>query len=267
MKVGDIVRRDAVTVAEDDSLHLAGDIMAWSGTRYLPVVRGQALVGMLSERDILAYRVRTGERGDWRQAPVEVAMRSPPTTVDCDESLLEAAHRMAEHRVGSLPVVVGERLVGVISASDLLAVDLATQREARTPATAEEAMTAVPETVRPGEGLVEAAARMSRRGARHLPVVDGDGAVIGMLSEQDVRDAIGDLTRLGSDPRQRTGVASLRVGEVMTRPALIARRGQSVEEVAALFTSGDVSAVPVVDEAGRAIGMVSYVDLVCGLTR
>jgi len=56
-------------------------------------------------------------------------------------------------------------------------------------------MTRAPTTAAADDNLIDAAARMADRNVRHLPVVDGEHHVIGMLSDRDVRTQVGDSSR------------------------------------------------------------------------
>jgi CBS domain-containing protein len=115
-------------------------------------------------------------------------------TLDPATSLVEAARRMNERRVGAVVVTEGDRLVGIVTERDVL----------RAVATGvvdgpvADAMTRSPETVAPDESAGQAAALMIHGGFRHLPVVDG-GDVVGMVS-------IRDLVRVTVDDEAPRGV-------------------------------------------------------------
>lgn len=96
-------------------------------------------------------------------------------------SLREAARRMVERGVGSIVVLEGDRLVGILTERDVLRVFARGDDEARVQAV----MTRNPETVEPDESLAQARLVMLHGGFRHLPVVEG-GSVVGMLSLRDL---------------------------------------------------------------------------------
>jgi CBS domain-containing protein len=109
-------------------------------------------------------------------------------------SLVDAARRMHERRVGAVVVLDGERLVGIVTERDIL-------RAVATGAiggSVSDAMTHGPDTIGPEESAGQAAALMIHGGFRHLPVVDGN-AVVGMLS-------IRDLVRVSVDDEAPRGV-------------------------------------------------------------
>ena len=110
---------DLLAVGEDDTLAAAAHKMTWAHCRHLPVVRDHRVLGVLSERDILAW-LGAGHRLDGPSDLVRAAMVAPATVASPDEDVGEVAARMLSHRVGCLPVVVGGKLVGMVTRGDLL---------------------------------------------------------------------------------------------------------------------------------------------------
>jgi len=122
-------------------------------------------------------------------------------------------------------------------------------------------MTHVPVTAAADDNLLDAAARMADRNVRHLPVIDGERRVVGMLSDRDVRTLVGDASRPLRPDDAKVRLRSLRVNDAMTRDAFVVRQNAPFAEVAKVFTDQRVGAVPVVDEADRLVGIISYVDV------
>jgi acetoin utilization protein AcuB len=130
MRVKEIMSRPVVTIKPAASCLTALRQMRETHVRHLAVVdNGGALVGMVTDRDLrhhlftpAAYRELgvTGVDTLLARASVRDVMSSPPFCVGADGELAEAAQRMREHRVGSLAVVDGRRLVGIITETDLL---------------------------------------------------------------------------------------------------------------------------------------------------
>src|SRR5579884_1356748 len=105
-------------------------------------------------------------------------------------SLKEAARLLLEHRISGVPIVDDRRrLVGVLSESDLVAKEggedssEASKLEARL---AGEAMTAPAKTIAPWRSVASAAAQMLAEGVNRLPVVDGDGRLVGIVTRADL---------------------------------------------------------------------------------
>ena len=102
---------------------------------------------------------------------------------------------------------------------------------------------------------------MAARNVRHLPVVDGERHVVGILADRDVRTVLGDSSRLPGRGDAPVRMQSLRVGDAMTRDAFIVRQDAPFADVVRIFTDQRVGAVPVVDDGDRLIGIISYVDI------
>ncbi|MCC6765691.1 MAG: universal stress protein [Deltaproteobacteria bacterium] len=113
-EVGELMRAVPITIAPDATLEEARGKMAQHRIRHLPVVEDGKLVGMLSNVDLGPHV------GHLARTKVNAAMTSDPTTVGTGVDAATAARLMLERRVRALPVVDGERVVGVISASDIL---------------------------------------------------------------------------------------------------------------------------------------------------
>jgi CBS domain-containing protein len=110
------------------------------------------------------------------------------------DPLRAAANRMWSQQTGSLLVMDGPRLLGIVTERDVMK---AVARGADLDATPVSAvMTTTVLTVSPDTSLHEAARHMATRWIRHLPVVDG-GEVVGMVSQ---RDLCGVLAALGTEP-------------------------------------------------------------------
>jgi acetoin utilization protein AcuB len=120
MKVRDVMTTDNLfTIGEDDSLAAAAHRMTWTPCRHLPVVKDGEVVGMISERDILAW-IGAQRRLDGPSDVVRAAMVAPASVASPDEDIGEAAARMLSYRIGCLPVVTNGRLTGMLTRGDLL---------------------------------------------------------------------------------------------------------------------------------------------------
>jgi CBS domain-containing protein len=128
------------------------------------------------------------------EATVSEIMQPAPVTVRADDSLDMIEDLMSLGRVRHLPVVDGERLVGVVSLRDLLAHSLTRAldfepRQRRVflkSVGVREAMSERLFTVRPDDPVKKAAETMLRHRIGCLPVVDPHGALVGIVTETDL---------------------------------------------------------------------------------
>ena len=115
---------------------------------------------------------------------IREAMTSSPTTVEPSTSAREAAGLMQSKDVGSLPVVDGDRLVGMITDRDLALRLVGEGKSADTPVGELASKDVV--TIDPQQGLDEAARLMAEHQLRRLPVCEEDGKLVGILAQADV---------------------------------------------------------------------------------
>ena len=101
--------------------------MTLGHVRHMPVVQGGRLVGVVSERDLLraSLSVLSGHPDSERRAflhVVEIArvMSTPPIVIEPEATIDEAALIMAEKKIGCLPVLDHDRLVGMVTETDVL---------------------------------------------------------------------------------------------------------------------------------------------------
>jgi CBS domain-containing protein len=138
MRVRDIMRRKVVSIGAEDTLRILHDIMQIGNVRHLPVVRAGALVGVVSQRDLFHASLSSliGIPSDEQNlflegVPISEVMSSPPVSVEPDTPLPEAARLMAERKIGCLPVVEDQKVVGIVTETDMLRLcaDLLASRE------------------------------------------------------------------------------------------------------------------------------------------
>jgi acetoin utilization protein AcuB len=129
MLVRDYMTTELVTVQETDTLLDATMFFVRSTFRHLPVVRGRQLVGVITERDVKQYApsVLSGISAEdynsiMETTPISRVMARSPITVRPEQSVLEAAKLLYAKRLGCLPVIQDNELVGIITTTDMLKV-------------------------------------------------------------------------------------------------------------------------------------------------
>ncbi|MCU0723885.1 MAG: CBS domain-containing protein [Planctomycetes bacterium] len=131
-RVGDLMKTGVVTTSPNTTARDAWRIMEKNRIRHLPVVVGDRLVGILSERELYLYLTTYAilgggkepghpEASDLVGIRIEAIMSRDPLTVGAGHALEDAARLMAHHRLSALPVVEGDkRLVGILTTQDIL---------------------------------------------------------------------------------------------------------------------------------------------------
>ena len=123
----DIMQREVVTLDADDRLDLADDLMRLGRIRHLPILSHGRLVGILSQRDLFRAAVSSllqlsrPAQQEWLAAvPIRAVMTTDVVTIAPDLPARDAVARLLERKIGCLPVVDGDALVGLVSETDCL---------------------------------------------------------------------------------------------------------------------------------------------------
>ncbi len=126
-QLSEIMHRDLVTVDKRASLRRARRILDQHRIRHLLVVDGKRLVGIVTDRDIRTAApsskspLTMAEREEFMdELKVVEVMSRRLITASPDTSVREAARVMVSEKIGCLPVVIGNQLVGIVTESDLL---------------------------------------------------------------------------------------------------------------------------------------------------
>jgi CBS domain-containing membrane protein len=126
--VADVMNTDVFTLSRNDKLSIAENLMKQQRIRHIPVLDSDGvLCGILTQRDlfrgILLRSLGYGSRAEQKMLDsfsIKDAMHDEVLTVSPQSTLSEAANLMLSNKVGCLPVVDGERLVGMISEADFV---------------------------------------------------------------------------------------------------------------------------------------------------
>jgi CBS domain-containing protein len=127
MQVRQLMSGDVVTLEAGTTLDIADDIMTLKRIRHLPVLDNEILVGVVTQRDlfraglssILEFRKHAVK--EWlAQIQVREVMTENLVTIGPDASVEDAVALMVDHKIGCLPVVAEDKLVGLLSETDCL---------------------------------------------------------------------------------------------------------------------------------------------------
>jgi len=103
---------------------------------------------------------------------------------------------------------------------------------------------------------------MAQNGIRHVPVVDEDNKLIGIVSDRDVRSALPfRYLQEGISPEEKAKLQGLRAKDMMTRKVFTISPGYTIQDALLMIQNAKVGALPVVDEEGRLKGILSVRDL------
>jgi CBS domain-containing protein len=280
-----VMTQDVVTLDPGMTVAAAWELMLERVIKAMPVVdKKRRVLGMLTDEDLiqraglqqhLSVAVRIDETtineqlATLRTSPLKVAdvMTKPAITAQIGESLGAAAARMAKHGIKRLPIVDDSgKLVGVVARIDVLRqlIDRETRSQKFQPPTGalqtvQQVMYTEIPTVSVEANLVSIVAALLETGLRRLIVVDGQNRPVGLISDSDVvsriqlRERRGVLAALRGGPAPASKVTAK---DLMSPGVLDARPDTPLVEAAGQMLSQKRKWLVVVDEAGKAVGLV-----------
>jgi CBS domain-containing protein len=127
--IREIMNSPVLSISSQSTLLQAALTIRRTGYRHLAIVDQDRLVGILTERDVnrfapsLLSKVSQEEYNEiFEKTPIERVMTRNPMTVGPETSVREAAHILQVRKIGCLPVVENDRLVGIVTVTDMLRV-------------------------------------------------------------------------------------------------------------------------------------------------
>ena len=127
-------------------------------------------------------------------------------------------------------------------------------------------MSPAPLTVSPQTPVLEALRLLKERGFRRLPVVEGS-KLIGMVTDKDLKDAMPSKATTLSVWEMNYLLAKLTVREVMASPVLSVNSLETIEDAALRMQERKLGGMPVLDNAGALVGILTITDVLGALVR
>jgi CBS domain-containing protein len=257
-EIGKIMVSDVVTISPESTLYEAAKIMGENRIGSLIVVKYMTPVGIITERDLLrevADKEIALEK-DWltggasiKEEKVEKIMSYPLITISRKSSIKEAAQMMIEKKIRRLGVTESGKLVGIVTAADLIRC---------LPETPESMHVWFEVDYFMSKGIITADEETSVEGVAKIMGEKGVGSVIvtshgepiGIFTERDL------LTKFLAKDRS----LKIEVGKVCSSPLITAPLGISIHDAAAIMTSKRIKRLPITKEEKLA-GILSARDL------
>ena len=132
MKVKDWMTPDPKSVQANDPMKTAVRLVVENRIRHLPVVMGDSLVGIISDRDlkrampsIVAGATAEEYQSFMERTTIDQVMTADPLACAPEDELVDVVRQFCENKVGAMPVVDGDRLVGIVTQTDMMQAFLA----------------------------------------------------------------------------------------------------------------------------------------------
>jgi len=257
-EIEQIMTQEVVTITPENTLYEAARIMGEKHIGSLIVMKYDTPVGVITERDLLREVVarEIGLEKDWlvggvtiKEEKVEEIMSYPLNTISLTSSIKEAAQMMIEKKIRRLAVREHGKVVGIITASDLI-----------------RSLPEVPETMHvwfevdyfmskrvitvDEETPVDSVAKIMGEKSIGSVIISSHGEPIGIFTERDL------LTKFLAEDRS----LKIEVGKACSSPLITAPMGISVHDAALIMTSKHIRRLPITRE-GELVGILTARDL------
>ncbi|MBN2297771.1 MAG: CBS domain-containing protein [Deltaproteobacteria bacterium] len=127
IKVKELMKSQVVTIGPQEAIKYAIDKMNTGRFRRIPVIEKGRLTGIITDRDIrqalnspVIFHERVYNEYLLKEIKVESCMTPDPITISPGAEIIEAAQLMEMRKIGGLPVVENDSLIGIITLSDLM---------------------------------------------------------------------------------------------------------------------------------------------------
>lgn len=116
-------------------------------------------------------------------------------------------------------------------------------------------------TVTPDTSMMKASKLMKENGVRRLPVLDASGKVVGIVSDRDLKEASPSKATTLDMHELYYLLSEIKIKDIMTRDPVCVRPDQTIETVALLLVERHIGGVPVVEEDGKLVGIITDSDI------
>jgi len=253
------IMRNVTTITPDSTLYEAARIMGKKHIGSLIVIKYETPVGIITERDLLREVVdeEIALEKDWlaggatiKEEKVDKIMTYPLITISVNSIIKEAAQTMIEKRIRRLAVRESGKVVGIITATDLIRSLPRVPEKMQVWSEVDYFMT---------EGTINADAEMSVENVAKIMgkksigsvIIVSHGEPIGIFTERDL------LTKFLAKDKS----LKIEVGKACSAPLITAPLGISVHDAAIIMTSKHIKRLPITKN-GKLVGMLSARDLI-----
>lgn len=282
MRIMNYATRDVVTLSPGDSIDRAISIMEERGFHHLIVRSDRRVTGMVSDRDILlstGWMLAVERQADPSQprsviGPTLIGqiMSSPVHCAVPTLGAYEAARIFVERKIGALPIVDGDVLLGILTQTDLLH---GLRDHFRMDDLADKVLDSQISTLMhprvvsttPTSAIFEVVSIFRHHHIRHVPVV-ADGKLIGILSDRDVRRAIGwaHIRDMQAEAQSRVFESPVFVENIMQRDVRTVAPGDTVRVALSRMLESRIHSLPVV-QGDQLAGIVTQTDFLNAVAR
>ncbi len=253
------IMRHITTINPESTLYEAARIMGEKHIGSLIVIKYETPVGIITERDLLREVADKGIalEKDWlaggttiKEEKVEKTMTFPLITISLKSSIKEAAQMMIEKKIRRLAVRESGKVVGIITATDLIRSLHEFPKKMQVWSEVDYFMSKGTITADEETSVENVAMIMGKKSIGSVIIIS-HGEPIGIFTERDL------LTKFLAKDRS----LKIEVGKACSSPLITATLGISVHDAATIMTSKHIKRLPIAKN-GKLVGMLSARDLI-----
>lgn len=255
-----------ITVTPDTRLTEARRLMDENKIRALPVIQEGVLVGIVTRRGLLRLDLSQLDLQAWQKTTflseirVKEVMSAKPITASPSSRIPKVARVMLENKITAVPVVSDERLVGILTNSDMMRFIISECTSSNQKASVENVMTDEVVTIQEDTSLLEAHRLMGTMRIRSLPVFQDD-QLVGLVTRTNLMSS--DLPRVAARNNQELSfmVLTQPVEKIMSRDLITIRSDASITDAARLMLDYKIHCLPVLNADNKLVGILTESDL------
>lgn len=257
MQIKNLMSENLITIDKDQNLSDALKLLRKHNISRLPVTNNKELVGIVSERDIANKLGSSKSEGmPASRFHISSVMVKDVITVLETMQLGDVAELMLENGIGSVPVVSGEGMIGIVSKADFvtLAVGIAFDK-----ITVKEIMTGDVVAVSPTDRLIHARRLMIDAHIGRVPVIE-EGELKGIITSKDLMRAFIDFRKNVPEKHQKSQIKEVLVEDIMSSNPSSVSKKMSISDVSKIMIETGFNGLPVVED-GKVIGIITQTDI------
>ena len=258
LTVGEVGTKSVLKLGKNDTIYNALKELRKRKTDRALIYEGENLVGIVTKKDVIRKIPLT--KSKFKRLPItqlhlSSIMSSPVFTLPHNASVLKAARIMLEKNISSIPVIRGPQVIALFTKWDIANLLVKSRVPVR------DIATYPVKVISKYSSIIHARRLIIDEGISTLPVIDDRNNLVGILTIDELTDALVDLINILAEGGSKEGLKHISVSEVMRPFIPRIKNDEMVGKAAVLVLEEDVRGVVVVDENNKVNGIVTLTDL------
>jgi CBS domain-containing protein/ribosome-associated translation inhibitor RaiA len=254
MQVKEIMSENFISVSPDDTVSKLISLIESDNLREVIITENEKLKGIAYSKDISNKGII-----DPTKTKISNLMRFPPPTVSSNQDINEAAELIFKTGLRSLPVIENEKMIGIITLSDIIDVASKTKEFRQTMV---ESIMSYPEIIDNDTDIGKARILMREKNISRLPIVDKNQKLVGIVTIFDLLKAVKPRERMDfySMSAEKEKIMGIPVSTIMNTMPVTVEKNKSLNDVVNLMKKYKTDGITIV-ENNKPIGIVTLKDL------